>query len=212
MITFDIETAALPNAIDFVGTPKAPSNYKDPVKIAEYVAEKSAAELEHAPLDPDLCTVRAIGTSINGTVAVNIVGERGMDERDLLVWFWGQFAGQRGVCCGYNILSFDFPVLLHRSMEWAVPVPMPPSLARYRIGPVYDLYAILYNWGPGRGLKWVANRFGLDVKSPGDSGSDVAGMDYERLRAYLNSEISLLEQLYQRMEPVYFGGRTWERP
>lgn len=46
MITFDIETAALPNATDFIGTPKAPANYKDPAKIAEYVAEKSAVELE----------------------------------------------------------------------------------------------------------------------------------------------------------------------
>jgi len=214
MLIFDIETVAHPQAEALIGTPKSPANYRDPVKIATYIAEKAADELDHAPLDADLCTVRAIGarliTKVGSTIGapaqdiVKIVGADGTEE-SIVHEFWTTFAGAGGRCCGYNILGFDLPVLLRRAFAMNVEVPLAPSLARYRIGPVYDLYAILYNWGPGRGLKWVADRYGMQVDAPGVDGSQVAGMTNDELRVYMRSELKLLDQLYHRMKSVYWG-------
>jgi len=128
VIIFDIETEAHPDARRYVKA-KAPANYKDPTKIAEFVAAKTREEIEHAALDPDLCTVRAIGvlpiapadpalTFIPDPV-VMIVGD-GWTEPEMIRNFWELLWAHRGECVGYNILGFDFPVLLHRSMELGI--------------------------------------------------------------------------------------------
>ena len=41
-VIFDIETCPLPDAADYLEPAKVPDNYKDPVKVAAYVAEERA--------------------------------------------------------------------------------------------------------------------------------------------------------------------------
>ena len=56
---FDIETVALADAAAYIPPPKPRANLKDPAKIEADIAEKRAAVLEKAALDPDLCRVVA---------------------------------------------------------------------------------------------------------------------------------------------------------
>ncbi len=214
ILFFDIETTAHPQAQDFIQV-KPPANYKDPEKIAAYVAEKAAEQLAMAALDPDLGAVRAIAWRI-GLDGETVVRSTAPDysETDLLDDFWSVLSGYKvmGRCCGYNILAFDLPFLLHRSMDLGVRVAAIPNLARYRTDPIVDLYAVLYNWGPGKGLKWVAKRFGLHNPLPELEGSQVAGMDEATLRAYVANDICLTVQLYRRMCGVYFPALQQEEP
>lgn len=211
MLFFDIETTAHPKAQEFIQI-KPPANYKDAEKIAAYVAEKTTEQLAMAALDPDLGTVRAIAwrVGLDGETHVELVGDKNENndpktESDLISTYWDVlFNYSYGNCCGYNILSFDLPYLLHRSMDLGVNVPRLLNLARYRIEPITDLYAILYNWGPGKGLKWVAKRFGLTNPLPEVEGSQVAGMDDALLRQYVASDVNLVVQLYRKMSGVYF--------
>ena len=216
MIIFDIETEAHPDVRKYVKA-KAPANYKDPAKIAEFVAIKTREEIEHAALDPDLCTVRAIGilpieptdpllTFVPDPV-VMVVGD-GWTESEMIRNFWELLWAHRGECVGYNILGFDFPVLLHRSMEIGIQALSHHSQAldfrRYQTFPIRDLYGILYNWQPGRGLKWVCERFGIARTTAGMDGSMVKDMDNAKLREYLTDDLHSIATLHEMMQGVYF--------
>ena len=83
---FDIETASLAEAETYLPSPKARANLKDPVKIEADLREKTAASLERAALDPDLCRIVAAGWEVDGT-AESAVCEDAAQERELLERF-----------------------------------------------------------------------------------------------------------------------------
>src|SRR3990167_9822779 len=64
-LVFDIETCPMPGCAEYLTDDiEAPANYKDPVKIAAYVAERRAKQIADAGLDLDLCEVVAIGWTL----------------------------------------------------------------------------------------------------------------------------------------------------
>ena len=92
-------------------------------------------------------------------------------------------------------------------MALGVKVPYLPNLARFRNEPVTDLMMILYNWGNDRykGLKQVAKLYGLRVMCPDVDGSKVATLDRETLRKYQASDVDLVQQLFRKMNGIYFN-------
>lgn len=227
MLFFDIESLANPETCALMPEPviEAPANYKDPAKIAEYVTEKAAAAkaaaLEKAALDPDYGRILSLGMAMepDGPIVVLTVGqtvtevgedfsshEYTLTEDDLILTFWQNLAACGGRCVGYNILGFDLPYLLRRSMALGIRVPILPNLARYRTEPVTDLMAILYNWGADRykGLKQVARLYGIKNDCPDVDGSKVKDLDAETLRAYQASDVKLVIELWRKMNGVYF--------
>ena len=60
-IIVDIETIAHPRAPEWQEPIEAPANYKDPDKIAEYIATKSAEQDKKNATNPWLCKIIAIG-------------------------------------------------------------------------------------------------------------------------------------------------------
>ena len=89
-------------------------------------------------------------------------------------------------------------------MELNVPVVFKPNLAKYRLLPTLDLMGVLYNWQNFKGLKFVAQRYGLNNPLPDLDGSQVATMDANTLRAYVENDVNLVYQLWQKMSGVYF--------
>lgn len=206
ILFFDIETAVHPNATSFLPEPNAPANYKDPDKIAQYITEKKAEQLVQAPLDADLGQVIAIAlqSGVESPAKVCFSGDAGTpDEAALIRWFWSEYAAVDGRSCGYNITGFDLPYLLRRSFDLGIQVPIQPRLAKFQIEPTSDLMAILYNWGPARGLKWVCKRYGIPNPLPDLDGSQVAGMDRDTLRQYAANDLNLIVELYRRMCGIY---------
>ncbi len=206
ILFFDIETSANPDAIALLPEPSAPANYKDAEKIALYVAEKKSEQVAQAPLDADLGRVIAISlqNGLEGPLEVHLAGDlETRTEGELIGWFWAAYAAAEGRSCGYNIAGFDLPYLLRRSFDLGIPVPIQPRLAKFQTEPTTDLMAILYNWGPARGLKWVCKRYGIPNPLPELDGSQVVRMDPETLRRYAGNDVRLVVDLYRRMCGVY---------
>lgn len=211
---FDIETQANPENLALAPEPKAPGNLKDPAKIAAAIEEKKRDLIESAALDPDYGKVLSIGMSYgdNEPISVFAAGEPvgasdviTMTESNLIRMFWQFFEDCRGNCVGYNILSFDLPFLMARSMYLGVKIPYIPNLARFRVEPITDLYAIRYNWAPGKGLKTVCKLLGIQNECDGVDGSQVKDMTPAQLSAYQKSDVKLTIALFDRMNGVYFN-------
>ncbi len=151
-LIFDIETAARAEAEAFLPEPSAPANYKDADKIAAYIAERRAEQLSRAALDPDLGQIIAVAYKLHPCPAGEdrstavLVGDDGATEADLLALLWRQIGDANGYMGGYNIINFDLPYILRRSMALGVRPTIIPQMARYRTEPTRDLMMTLYNW------------------------------------------------------------------
>jgi DNA polymerase elongation subunit (family B) len=226
---FDIETGVNESMLAFVNQPKAPANLKDPVKIQAAIEEKMAEIVSNAALDPDLGKILSIAYATNedGPVIAHAVGEVywaemvydhpeneepsviewAYTERDLLSGFWKVFVQCNGLSVGYNLIGFDIPFIMRRSMALGVKTPCVPNLAKFRTEPITDLMPILYNWefGKWKGLKQVAKLYGLPVETPDVDGSMVKNMTEKELLAYNVSDVKLTIALYKLMNGIYFN-------
>lgn len=219
ILFFDIETEAHSGALQYMDDPAPPSNYKTEEAITKYVTEKKIEMVEKAALDPDYGRISAISMLLNGKKTTMITSkpetlgdyqpvESSPDslETAMIRRFWDELSMCRNNCCGYNILSFDLPYLMRRSFDLAIrSTPIHSNaLAKYRTVPVLDLMAILFNWGQAKSLKWVAKRYGLENPLPDLDGSMYATMDEETRIKYVENDVNLIVQLYEKMSGIYF--------
>lgn len=178
-VVFDLETIAVDGAKDFVEPVEAPSNYKDPIKIRDYIADGTVRALEKCSLDPDLCRLAVIGWLDEGDSEpiVTVVRNEG-EEHAILRQFWMRVTlpggGHRRSISFYG-LSFDWPVIVQRSRYLGVPFAM-PNLDKYRT-PHTDLHALLTFNGATKhthSLDFYAKRFGVQLPTDEIDGSQIA--------------------------------------
>lgn len=174
-LVFDIETAPLDEAKDYIEPAEAPANYKDPLKIADYIAKANADQLAKCGLDVDLCRIVAIGWADEREwpeARVMTIEQFRGDEALMLKAFW-HLATDRFLV-GFNCLSFDLPVLLRRSLYLGVPAPR-IQIDRFKHPMVTDLMDELSFGGKLRlrGLSFFCRRFGIDIDDP-ITGADIA--------------------------------------
>lgn len=173
-LVFDIETAPLGDAASYMEPAEPPANYKDPIKIQAYIAEKNAENLDRCGLDVDLCRVVAIGYQVEGDDPQSLlVGIDCPTEADLLRAFWLRVADRHLV--GFNCLAFDLPVLLRRSQYLGVPTPS-IQIDRFKHPTVTDLATVLSFNGAirMRSLSFYAKRFGISCDPDQLTGVDIA--------------------------------------
>lgn len=200
----DIETCGLPEAKDFAEPVDAPANYKDPEKIAAYVAEKQAEAVNRAGLDLDLCRIVAVGLMAEGLDQVRVfVAKDSDDEAAMLRELWAYLTLDRHpVLVGFNMIGFDLPVLIRRSQYLGVTYPR-LVLDRYRT-PHEDLMLKL-TWNglvKAKSLKFYAKRFGIpcdDTVSGADIGALVAAGDWEKVVSHVTSDVKLTAALAERI-------------
>ncbi len=125
------------------------------------------------------------------------------DEPAMLSKFW-EIARRAGLYIGHNLLDFDLPFLIKRSIIHRVK-PHPISLVRYRKEPVYDTMQIWSNWDRADkcSLDKLAKALGLETSKKGIDGSMVAGFheagrDAE-IFAYCKDDVRLVREVYRRM-------------
>lgn len=206
MMIFDIETASNAKALAFLPEPEAPGNYKDPEKIEQYIEQKRMEQIDRAALDPDYGKVIAIGLMDVETKSTTsmLVSDWGGDEKIMLEDFWVKLRMHNNYSCGYNIINFDLPYLQRRSFALGSYMAVLPVIRRYATTPTLDLMQVLFNWSTPKSLKFVADRYGLDNPLPGIDGSMVKDMDDDTLRKYVENDVNLTYQLYERMRGYYF--------
>ena len=125
------------------------------------------------------------------------------DEAPMLRKFW-EIAKGVTLYVGHNILDFDLPFLIKRSIINRVR-PLEISLARFRRQPVYDTMHEWNLWNerdkPRRDT--LAKILGLETSKKGIDGSKVAeyhaaGRDAE-IFAYCKDDVRLVREIHRRM-------------
>ena len=203
ILFMDIETTANKKAIEFMPEPSAPSNYKDEAKIAAYIVEKKAESVSRAALDPDFGRIIAISYArgITGFITV-LTAKTEKEEGRIIEEFW-EVASNR-LLCGYNVVAFDLPFLMRRSMELGITITNIPNLYKYRTDYVLDLMNILYNFANFKSLKFVTRRYGIEDPLPEVCGEHVDYMKDDELVAYSANGTDLVMKLFKKMIGVYF--------
>ncbi len=197
---FDIEMAPLADAEVYLPLPKPRANLKDPVKIEADMREKTAALLDRAALDPDLCRIVAAGWDCDGT-AESAVCADAAQERLLLERFWKQSQGATLV--GFNCLSFDLPVLLRRSLYLGLQAPH-FSLNKYRSGNIVDLMQVLAYQGTltYRSLGFYCKRF--EIRVPDEvTGTEIAALveagEWTKVHDHVRTDVAKTAELARRV-------------
>lgn len=205
MVVVDIETVGI-DGLD-VEPVSAPANYKDPEKIAQYIAEKQAEQVARAALYPWSCRIIALGwcEEQNEVPTVELAGSQ-LAEGAMLARFWDVMWNRRTNSVErfvtFNGRTFDLPVIMARSRLLGVPAP-DLNLDRYR-SPNVDLMDELTFKGAiqARSLGWFARRFGLNTDD-NFSGKEIAGLledgNWDAIKAHCESDVNLTRQLGERI-------------
>ena len=162
-------------------------------------------------LTPEYCSVCAIGFGGDNTAPIEsyVVGIDGTTEASLLQRFW-EIAGSHDVrhLVGFNVMGFDLPVILTRSLLLGVEPTKQLDLSPYR-DHVVDLMARRWPKGGAKPLKTWAKLLGVSVPEEGVDGSQVAELfatDPAALRRYVASDIAVTQTIHER-----FAGLFWPR-
>lgn len=207
-IILDLETVAIDNVADLVEPVSAPANYKDPEKIAAYIADAQKTQADKAALFAWTARIVALGWIDAQGEHCELVRDEA-EERAALgrlaraVWRDDDRFVQPVI--GFNHRVFDLPVILARSLLLGVKFP-PLNLDRYRT-PHTDLLEKLTWYGaiPARSLKWYARRFGIPVDDA-VNGADIAALvaagDWPAIEAHNRSDLRLTQALAERLGVV----------
>jgi predicted PolB exonuclease-like 3'-5' exonuclease len=203
----DLETVAMEGVE--IEPVSAPSNYKDPEKIAAYVAEAEQAQRNKAALYPWTARIVALGWCETPGDAVQVsVANHDTIEATMIGEFGRRLVEDGGYVANlvtFNGLGFDLPVLMARARLLGVKFPT-LDISRFR-SPHPDLMKILTFDGAiqARSLKWYARRFGLDV-SDAFGGKEIAQLyddqNWDAIKAHCESDVTLTRQLAERLGVV----------
>lgn len=196
-VVFDIETAPLTEAGEYLEPAEAPANYKDPEKIAAFIASKNAENLDRCGLDVDLCRVVAVAWQREGREPMSMLD----DEATMLRYVWDTLGHSHLI--GFNCLAFDLPVLLRRSQYLGIPTPA-IQMDKYRHPTVTDLAMVLSFNGlvRMRGLSFYAKRFGIDVPDPmvgADIAQAVKDGDWDGIEHHVKADVQKTAAIAEKL-------------
>lgn len=161
----DIECVGIDNADAYIEPPDAPVNYKDPQKIADYIAEATAKAIERCGLDPDLCKIVALGVGwATGGDGVSLCRDE-EEEISALKLLWRTVTDKNDVrpIVSFNGFGYDLPVLMRRSQYLGVAHPA-ISLDRYRSPHIDLMQRLTWNGAiKAHKLSFYASRFGWPI-------------------------------------------------
>lgn len=209
----DIETAPLADAESMLPEFHYNKGTNDPAKRAEQIAAKRANALAEAALDPDLCRIVALGSwwDMEAEPALVLCHDESQ-EAAALAEFWETYRAVRHenpytVMVGSNLLGFDLPVMVRRSLYLRVDVPH-LERGKYRHRDVIDLKNLLCDddWLAWRSLDYYVRRFALDVPQDPIDGAQipalVAAGDWLAVRNHLRCDLVKVRALAQRIVPA----------
>lgn len=169
---------------------KAPSNYKDQVKIDEYIAAKQA-EIESefdqryrkTSFDGALGQIVAISYAIDDEPVVNLYSDDWkIDEQNIIAIFYGHLVTRykpsehrQPVFIGHNLVGFDLRFLFQRSVLLGVKPPLfVPFAAKPWDATVFDTMLEWAGHGKTVSLAKLCRVFQIDAKGA-EIGEEIDG-------------------------------------
>lgn len=165
-LILDVASAPIPNAAEYVeGAIKAPSNYRDVDKIAEYIREKEAERVAMAATDIDLAVVT--GASWRDDSGCEFMSAVESGEAWIFKLLAQHLQNHRPTIITFGGFNFDLPLLMRRARYLGVGFPA-LSLDHYK-SPHVDLCELLSDRNPQRRrpLSFYVKRLGwTDIVKP----------------------------------------------
>lgn len=200
---------------------KAPSNWKDPEKIAEYIATK------HAEIDAGLHE-RVLKTSFDGSLGgIAVIGAAIDDEEPVAFYedstephkhevavlkaFFDYVKGAynpsrntRPVFVGHNLSAFDLRFMFQRAVVLGI---KPPAILPFNVKPwddtIFDTMTAWAGFGNRIGLDKLAKSLGLQGKTEGMDGSQVwpavAAGKIAAVADYCKDDVRVTREVYKRL-------------
>lgn len=174
---------------------EAPANYKDPLKIEQYRAEKAAEKIAKTALDALYGTVCMIGIAFNdGPVMIFDLISHGSERAVIQAFFDAWLSGdRRPVICGHNIKKFDLDFIFKRAVILGIkaPVDFPRHVKPWDNTTVHDTMTL---WDPNAFTSLNA----LSKAMGGRGKLDVGGKFAHELLAGTPADVALARQYLVR--------------
>lgn len=207
----DLETAAHPDARQWVDPVKADSRLKDPAKIESDLKEKAEKQVDTFGLDPDCCRIVALGYYDVGYGEPTVYLMRDeFEEREQLKQFWASYDKHYTKFVTFNGIRFDLPVLLMRSLYLAVDHPEVVIAPAWKTSHV-DLWNRLSLDGARKdvhSLAFYARRFGIGTldKVHGSQIQQLVNEErWQEIHDHCLSDIGLTHALANRLGVLKIG-------
>lgn len=196
-LVIDIET--VPDTMPDDLKPQAPlGNLVDPVKIAAKQTEWAMeGQIKKMSLAPAMNKIVSLQMWSGGDFY-----ESKATEKDMLRNFW-HMANKHSTIVGYNLINFDLPTILMRSMLLNIEITRELPLRKYSKEPIFDVMQELAYWNPEnwKGLDWWAKR--LNVGETIGSGADIYKLwkegKQEEIDAHCRRDVELTRDIYERI-------------
>lgn len=184
----DVETTGRDDIAHLLETPEPNRTLKDPAKIEADIAAKLADRDSKTALDFNtnrIVAITVLHMNSDEPISNVLVPKNEKGERDALTQLWQHQSGVNAFgplkVIGYNIRSFDIPVLIQRTRLLGLPEPLLDT-GRYSKD-IVDLFELL-TFGQGntgtccmrRRLKDYCKLFNIPQDDDDCSGSDVPAL------------------------------------
>lgn len=192
---------------------KVPATHKKPETIAKYLEENADKAYRGTALNGGYGELIIIGFAFDDGEVQTLMRRHDEPEAEavMLTDFWNlvqENAVAAPTWVGHNVL-FDIQMLRHRSLVLGVPIPPQLPWAPQPWNP--HVFDTSYSWTWDRtrhiSLAELAGILGIEAKTAGFSGADVWDMAqedrYEELVAYCREDVSVVQQMYERLRPVW---------
>lgn len=135
------------------------------------------------------------------------------DERIILGEFWqfmSDFNLVRDIIIGHNILDFDLPFIVQRSIVRGVRPTVDFYFGKYRRAPIFDTMRVwdCWKWGNSTSLKKLAYALGLECpKAGGVSGENIYEAfcegRFEEIYRYCMRDVKVTRNVWRKMNFTY---------
>ncbi|HWL09858.1 MAG TPA: hypothetical protein VNQ76_15740 [Planctomicrobium sp.] len=150
---------------------------------------------------PEFCKIAAIGFAFGDCEPQAILCRNADQEKTGLAILWDAIANIRGPVCGYNIIGFDLPVILVRSVLLGVtPRKFFGDLKPWDREKAIDLMVARFPRSGAMKLKSLAAYYGIEVPAGDTDGSQVAELLQDnpaKLIEYVKSDVTITRQFYR---------------
>lgn len=196
-IVVDIETIPADDMADDLKPQCALGNLVDPVKIAAKKEEwEEDGQVKRMSLSPAMNKIVSLQMWSDGFYGCMET------EEDMLKEFWTAVSCYN-IVVGYNLINFDLPTILMRSMLLGIKPSRELPLRKYSREPLFDVMQELAFWNPEnwKGLDWWAKRLGVGATI--GSGADIYKLwkegKQEEIDTHCRRDVELTRDIYERI-------------